>query len=411
MSAAASCEQDDALQVSAADALQEAAPQSVSDAVGAAPRQEDNAAVDASGMDAGSGAAPEQSAAPETLEDVKDSTGQDGEASAPGSSLALNAEEAISDSTGNFVISHTSGAVDAAGSGEAPIACALEGEDVTPVFEGDAPSQLGDVSLEQSAATAASDAPDADNVAGHGQHASSAVHDAVGSDAQALLPGDYQWRTEDSEGILRLRPNGQWWHAVHRTSTARGRVLEPGEKRRGAPALNTKIMRAYKRYGLEDSDEEVDKEQLRKLEGTFEEISVWELAESTGSWREVQVASEHGKHVAVLLTCEHCTWKTNYPDAPLSLCPGAEGQAEVDAMVDDGQLVLCYVLQLTDELASKSLMLHMDLSTVCEWTGSALQAASRHKRLRNMQTAFQTLGFARAYDGKRLTVETTQDDG
>lgn len=196
-----------------------------------------------------------------------------------------------------------------------------------------------------------------------------------------------------------MRPTGQWWHAAHRSSTERGRVVDPKARKTKKAEQPVSIHKAYKDWDYEE-DEAAD---LSQLGGNYEEFNIWELVETIGSWREVQISSETMTATGstpmpgVLLICENCSWKSNYPNAPLVYHPSKDGEAEVDAMLDEGQLVLCFIARTCEETGSKRLELHMDLSTVCERTGAGVEESAGHSRLRSLQTAFQTLGFTRAY--------------
>lgn len=295
------------------------------------------------------------------------------------------------------------------------------------------------------------------------------------------LPGDYRWHdaSNEVECVLRLCSNGQWWHAAHRSSTERGRVLAPGVERPGGPAppRDVRIHKVYK-----EQKTRADAMDLSRLKGDYVEFLVWELAESMGSWREVAatvfvpagVADADGgspaagssdeapvearQVAAVLLTVEHCNWKANFPNATLSLCPAGEMRAEVDALVAAGQVAFCYAfgrdivapappaaappaserpmegpegsgadsgaggspVPVTSEkpeepmssVPLKGLELHMDLSTVSEWTGEEVMTGSRRTRLRSTQTAFQSLGFSRFYmAGSSNTNSASVQDG
>lgn len=218
------------------------------------------------------------------------------------------------------------------------------------------------------------------------------------------ISGDYRWAnpSEEVECILRVRQTGEWWHAAHRSSTERGRIVDPKAPKKQQGPVD--IRKAYKEHDFEEESSD-----LKQHEGNYHEFSVWEMAETTGSWRQVQIWSgveAEGEEppaalMGVLLTCQLCSWKSNFPNAPLVYTPSEDGQAEVDSMLESGQLVLCFVYRPEDESGGSRLELHMDLSTVFEWTGDQVQSLPRHARLRSVQTAFQTLGFAREYAGQR----------
>lgn len=226
--------------------------------------------------------------------------------------------------------------------------------------------------------------------------------------SSAEIAGDYRWTDPDDgvECILRMRSTGEWWHAAHRQTIERGKIVDKAQKDKKKQKL-VNIHKAYKEHGTAyEEDETVD--DLKSLKADYEEFEIWELVETTGCWREVQVSVADGAsykaRMGVLLTCRSSNWKTNFPNAPLVFCPPSKDrQDEVDSMLDSGNMVLCFVHHAAcDENRGSGgrLELHMDLSTVSEWTGAVMQEIPRHTRNRTMQTAFQMLGFARTYATK-----------
>jgi len=209
------------------------------------------------------------------------------------------------------------------------------------------------------------------------------------------LHGDYQWASTDglTQGILRVKPGGQWWHAVHRAATERGRVIEPGSKaaRRRAeqPGPDTKIWKAYKG----DFGASGQQSSLEDLTGRYEEVDVWEISESLGSWSICD--RQEGSAPMVLLTLEHWSWKSSHPNAPSVLQPTEDCKAELESMAAGGQLALCYVIGRCDETGASRLELQMPF-TACAEPGGGLQ---RRARMRSVQAACQTLGFAKNYVG------------
>jgi hypothetical protein len=300
--------------------------------------------------------------------------------------------------------------LDGGGSGEAP----LQAEDTIEHAEAAPESTPQDaasaVEVQIEARTAPVEAG-ADQAGGSGEaplregsHAGEADESSraqqPSQEAMLEVAGDYHWcANEDKvECVLRLMPSGQWWHAAHRSSTERGRIVDP-KARTNKDEKAVDIRKAYKNFDYEE-DEAAD---LTKLGGDFEEFQVWEIAETLGSWQHVQISSETMSSTGaeplpgVLLKCENCSWKTNFPNAPLVYHPSKDCEDEVDAMLEAGQPVLCFVRRTCDETGNKSLELHMDLSTVSDSAGAKLQDAPTQTRLRSLQTAFQTFGFTRAY--------------
>merc|ERR1712232_1099006 len=117
--------------------------------------------------------------------------------------------------------------------------------------------------------------------------------------------------------------------------------------------------------------------------------------------------------MGVLLTCSNCSWKTNHPNAPLVLRPAEDSRAEIEDMINAGQVYLCYSTRHDEHTGERMLDLSFNIDDVCELSGDSLAiagaAASRRTRLRNFQAAFQTLGFARSYKAQApSTVDTTK---
>lgn len=215
------------------------------------------------------------------------------------------------------------------------------------------------------------------------------------------VEGDYRWTSQDgeAEGLLRLRPGGQFWHAVHRATSERGRIVGSGSRsrRRAKPPAQTNIWKAYKG----DFGPAGERDGVQDLAGDYEEIDIWEIAESLGSWVPVELSGD-GSHAAlgraVLLTCEHWHWKSSHPTAPSSLRPTEASRDELDAMVDAGQLILCYSASQDKSTGVKTLELQMQSDRIVGPADSPSSKLPRHIRMRSVQAAFQTLGFARLYE-------------
>jgi len=212
---------------------------------------------------------------------------------------------------------------------------------------------------------------------------------------QQDLHGDYQWASIDglTQGILRLKPGGQWWHAVHRSAKERGRVIEPGSqaarRRAEKPGLDTKIKSALKG----DFSAPGQQSTLEDLTGRYEEVDVWEISESLGSWSLCDL--QEGSAPMVLLTLEHWSWKSSHPTAPSVLQPTEDCKIELENMAAMGQLTLCYAIGRCHEKAVSKLDLQMPFTASSE-SGAGSQ---RRARMRSVQAACQTLGFAKSYLG------------
>eukprot|EP00434_Breviolum_minutum_P014477 symbB.v1.2.012766.t1/scaffold888.1/size154975/3 len=134
------------------------------------------------------------------------------------------------------------------------------------------------------------------------------------------------------------------------------------------------FVKAYKDSAFEEIPPDRDLESLTT--GDFQEIQVWELAEALGTWQ----VDQHG----ATLTCQHWSWKCSHPGAPMVLEPSMENRQQLDHLLELEELQLCYVAN------GRSI----DLQTKGHPSWDLQQ---RHQRLRSLQAAFQTLGFARSY--------------
>merc|ERR1712187_639705 len=150
--------------------------------------------------------------------------------------------------------------------------------------------------------------------------------------------------------------------------------------------------------------------------GEFEDVTIWEIAESLGFWWRVGRNCCEGTTAAagsskeapalesgelVILRCGSWHWRTSHPTAPLTLRPTDEVSAEIDSMIDASQLLLCFATRRCSRTGMRLLELQSRLQTPEEaLLGASAESASsstRHKRLRSLQAALQTLGFARTY--------------
>ncbi|CAK0844721.1 unnamed protein product [Prorocentrum cordatum] len=219
--------------------------------------------------------------------------------------------------------------------------------------------------------------------------------------------GDYAWRSEDGqvEALLRLRENGQWWHAVHRQARERGRVVHRGESQ---PEPNRQeennVWRAYKDFSRGATDSASDEAQRRRFFGEYEDVSVWEIVEALGCWQQVEPAQGCAPETsgALLLTCDSWHIRSSHPSAPAVFRPTEEGRKEIDAMMEAGQLLLCYVLgDAGAGTRSLELQAHFEAAppqaAVPSVPRGVGQPPARRPPRRGLQLAFQALGFARRY--------------
>mmetsp|Transcript_47213 Transcript_47213/g.109205 ORF Transcript_47213/g.109205 Transcript_47213/m.109205 type:complete len:281 (-) Transcript_47213:32-874(-) len=213
------------------------------------------------------------------------------------------------------------------------------------------------------------------------------------------VSGDYRWKLLDgTESILRLRAGGLWWHAVHRFTKERCRIVDDNaqERRNAKPTLETKIWREYKGdFGLKR-----EQSGFEELVGEYREVEVWEIAECLGSWTTVRQTVDEGapaSDAVVLLTCENWSWKASHPTAPLALRPTEDCRRELNEMVDASQLALCYSVSRDPASGGRRLDLNMQYDGTNREGSVPSQAVPRHIRMRSLQAAFQTLGFARSY--------------
>lgn len=177
--------------------------------------------------------------------------------------------------------------------------------------------------------------------------------------AEEELLGDFKFRTLDGkcEILLRLQPEGKFWHAAHREITE-------GE------AWPRRIA-----------------------------TGIWEMAESLGSWRQVRLPRGT---VAVLLTCDNCRWASDDLGACVKLRPVARDREKLDALIAAGELHLCYLVG-----RSKNGQTTLEMQVSYECTGEAGEASStsgskfrqiaRDTQLQNAVAAVETLGFQRLY--------------
>eukprot|EP00435_Cladocopium_sp_Y103_P025106 s1824_g6.t1 len=186
------------------------------------------------------------------------------------------------------------------------------------------------------------------------------------------VAGDYSYRSPDGlESRLRLQPGGTWWHSTYRSSHERIRLTAASAKSQKYRSF----VKAYKDSAFEEIPPARDLESLAT--GDFQEVQVWELAEALGTWQ----LDQHG----AILTCQHWSWKCSHPGAPMVLEPSLETRQQLNQLLDSEELQLCYVAT-----AERS----MELQTKGHPSWDLQQ---RHQRLRSLQAAFQTLGFARSY--------------
>lgn len=186
------------------------------------------------------------------------------------------------------------------------------------------------------------------------------------------ISGDYGYISPDGlQSRLRLKPGGTWWHSAYRSSHERVRLSAKAKER---SHKYRSFVKAYKDSAFEEIPPDRDLESLAS--GEFQELCVWELAEALGTWQ----IDQHG----ATLTCQHWSWKCSHPGAPMVLEPSLENRHQLDELLEAEELQLCYV--------------HADRALELQTKGHpSWDLQQRHQRLRSLQAAFQTLGFARSY--------------
>mmetsp|Transcript_54776 Transcript_54776/g.116969 ORF Transcript_54776/g.116969 Transcript_54776/m.116969 type:complete len:327 (-) Transcript_54776:195-1175(-) len=166
------------------------------------------------------------------------------------------------------------------------------------------------------------------------------------SPSALLLEGDYYWRSEDgaSEVVLKLTGNQQWWHAAHRKAEERCRVAAKNGHHHQSPQ---NILRAYKDFDIDGGRRTSVAES--GLSGHYEPVAIWEIAECLGSWSLLDLAEYRHQtppntEALVLLSCKHWNWKCSHPTAPSILRPTDEGAAQLDQLLENDDLTLCYAV-------------------------------------------------------------------
>jgi len=228
-----------------------------------------------------------------------------------------------------------------------------------------------------------------------------------------LFVGDFTWHSPDasSESTLRLRQGGQWWHGAHCTTKERALVVRP-EKKKESLGLQDRLKAMFGTFEDEEAPDPAQASAAENME--FSDVNIWEMAESLGSWRVVPSSAssvgEAPERPIAVLTCDHCRWTSDHPTATLRMRPAAEQREEIDAMVDEGKLILYFAFFEPAEPGGKRrLELQMTSDGLLAVEGSSEEGQPRHARLRSVQTAVQTLGFTRTYD-QAGAATTTADD-
>mmetsp|Transcript_51637 Transcript_51637/g.122900 ORF Transcript_51637/g.122900 Transcript_51637/m.122900 type:complete len:349 (-) Transcript_51637:10-1056(-) len=166
------------------------------------------------------------------------------------------------------------------------------------------------------------------------------------------LVGDYHFRTPDgqSSSTLRLKDNGQWWHAAHRMGHSNGE-------------------------------------------------RVWEMAECLGSWREVSAPS--GRTLA--LVCEGpCRWTSQGPEGSLALRPSSNLRLAIEDLVDNSRLVMTFLIATCEASNQRCLTLETNFHGAV----SVRQEPSRRLRA----AGFTSLGFSEFYEQECVQILTEVAD-
>mmetsp|Transcript_12627 Transcript_12627/g.25688 ORF Transcript_12627/g.25688 Transcript_12627/m.25688 type:complete len:311 (+) Transcript_12627:101-1033(+) len=180
---------------------------------------------------------------------------------------------------------------------------------------------------------------------------------------QEAIAGDFRYLSPNGlyEAILRLQPGGKWWHSAHCQTVDRG--------------ANTDWW--YREVATE---------------------SVWEMAESLGSWR-VEPLFEDGEAngIAVVLQCESCRWvggKQSSLDGSSKLRLDDQQGCCLDSLIGSGQVALCYAMRWSPATGKRSLILQMEAREASHAGHSGPGVADPREAF---QLAVQGLGFARCY--------------
>lgn len=176
------------------------------------------------------------------------------------------------------------------------------------------------------------------------------------------IAGDFKWTSIDGkhEGILRLQPSGQWWHAVH-----------------------IRLARAW----LDQTESD--------------DSATWEMAESLGSWRLIDLPSASDSTpngAAVLLSCMSCRRAAHRKRGVSSKLLGGMAPSSLkpylDKLVDQGQVNLCYAVRWCPMTGQRSLKLCME-------PGGPVDL--HH----DIWSAIRVLGFAESYRQQHVAASDT----
>lgn len=205
----------------------------------------------------------------------------------------------------------------------------------------------------------------------------------------------------ETEVTLRLTPTGRFSRAAHRSSKERCRMVSSSlggsaaMSRRRRQEQRVNVAKAYKLF---DRGSDTDSGAvLEEYIGEYKPVEVWELSETIGSCRVVGgdgAADERPTSLHVALHCEGFNWKCSYATAPSIMRPSESSGAEWDALVESGQLVLCYTLR-RDNADDPSALPVIELQMQADAMGGVEGIERRHARLRSMQAA-----FVRSYTGQ-----------
>lgn len=190
------------------------------------------------------------------------------------------------------------------------------------------------------------------------------------------LAGDYAWKSADStcEARLRLRADGQWWHAAHRICPRKDAGEFPPPFREPPMAM----------------------------------ADCWEMAETLGSWSALPVfndpkAATSTSHKGnITLNCQHIRWASGSQSSEsLGLRPTLQEKRAVEAAVAAGRLKLSYKVHECGVQNDRMLQLEQNSKRCTSPPGYSLNPFSEAEALaeqdRTQQIALRVFGFSTRY--------------
>jgi hypothetical protein len=142
---------------------------------------------------------------------------------------------------------------------------------------------------------------------------------------------------------------------------------------------------------------------MQQFSGEYEEVAVWEIVEAIGRWQRVEVTNGGAvASEALLFSCESWHLRCSHPSAPMVFRPSDDGRKEIDAMMEEKQLQLCYVPRSRqDGQRALALQARFELASAHSvGADPAVVTQPQHTRSRGLQLAFQALGFTKLYIDK-----------